>query len=107
VPTARPLAALGTVVRQARHYAGPGPGWTVAAAAGALHLCLGGPRPLAAQKVKTPWLGDGRARATPQDVRRMLFLYAVGGLITAALAAVLLILRMGGRFTLLPLVSGA
>jgi hypothetical protein len=48
--------------------------------AGAFGLALGG----------GPWIGDGRARVTAQDVRSAAYLYAVGALIHAGCVALAL-----------------
>jgi adenosylcobinamide-phosphate synthase len=57
-------------------------GWPVAALAGGLGLSLGGP-PHGA------WIGDGRARAEPGDLKRATYLLAVGCLLDAGVVAAL------------------
>ncbi|WP_247881147.1 cobalamin biosynthesis protein [Skermanella sp. TT6] len=59
----------------------------VAAIAGALDLSLGGPRREGEVMVRAPWIGEGRARAVPADIRPALALYAVACLLLAGLAA--------------------
>lgn len=84
VATASPAGALRTAVGEARK-APPGvAGWPVAAFAGALGLALGGPRREGEVTVTAPWIGAGRARATPADLRRALALYTGAGLVLAA-----------------------
>lgn len=90
VPSARPLAALRTMLRDARRHRSPNAGWPEAAVAGALDLALAGPRRYGAEVVKDAWMGDGRARADDRDIRRALALFAVactlnGLAVTAAL----------------------
>jgi hypothetical protein len=35
----------------------------------------------------SPWIGDGVARATPGDIRRALYVYAVAGVINLGMVA--------------------
>jgi adenosylcobinamide-phosphate synthase len=63
------------VWRDARHHRSPNAGWPEAAMAGALGLRLAGPRVYGAMRVEDGWMGDGRAAATPGDLRRALALY--------------------------------
>jgi adenosylcobinamide-phosphate synthase len=88
-PTANARRALVTVLRDARKHRSPNAGWPEAAMAGALGLALAGPRPYHGQMQASPWIGDGRARATPHDITRALYLYAVACLLVMALTAAL------------------
>ncbi|HEU0070925.1 MAG TPA: adenosylcobinamide-phosphate synthase CbiB [Alphaproteobacteria bacterium] len=91
-PTANPWRALVTTLRDARKHRSPNAGWPEAAMAGALDLALAGPRPYHGQLQPGPWIGSGRARVTPHDINRALYLYAVACLLTmAAVAAAALI----------------
>ncbi len=92
-PTARPLKALKAMWRDASKHRSPNAGWPEAAVAGALDLALAGPRHYSKETVNDPWVGDGRARATPKDIRRTLYLYLVACLINAAWIAALVIVR--------------
>jgi adenosylcobinamide-phosphate synthase len=67
--------------RDAGKHRSPNAGWPEAAIAGALDLALAGPRRYGALVVDDPWLGDGRARATPADIRRALAVFVVACLI--------------------------
>lgn len=87
VPGANPLRALTTMVRDSRKRRAPGAGWTESAVAGALGLSLAGPRRYGGEVVRGPWIGDGRARATPTDITRAVYLFAVACLIAIAIAA--------------------
>jgi adenosylcobinamide-phosphate synthase len=95
VPGASPLRALTTMVRDSRNRGAPGAGWTEGAVAGALGLSLAGPRRYAGEMVRGPWIGDGRARATPADITRAVYLFAVACLISIGLAAVLALAATG------------
>ncbi len=95
VPRARPAAAFRIMLRDARRHRSVNAGWPVAAMAGALDLALDGARRDGAAKARPPWLGDGRARAGPDDLRRGLFLFAVACLIDAALVGLLALGRGG------------
>ena len=75
VPGASPAGALRAVRRDARRHRSPNAGWPEAAMAGALGLRLGGPRQYAEDYVDDPWMGDGRAAATADDIGRALRLY--------------------------------
>jgi adenosylcobinamide-phosphate synthase len=75
MPEAHALPALRIMLRDARKHRSPNAGWPEAAAAGALGLALAGPRRYRGHVVDDPWLGDGRARATPFDIARALRLY--------------------------------
>lgn len=91
VPTARPLSAARILLRDGGKAACPD-GRALAAMAGALDLSLGGPRLYAAVTVPGEWIGSGRARLQPDDVRRALMLYAVSGVVLAgALAATIVV----------------
>src|SRR6266852_3626385 len=86
-PRARALPALRTMLRDARKHRSPNAGWPEAAAAGALDLALAGPRRYQGHVVNDPWLGEGRARATPADIDRALRLYLTACLLQWALVA--------------------
>lgn len=79
-------AGLRAVRRDAGHHRSPNAGWPEAAMAGALGLRLAGPRVYGETLVADGWMGDGRAEATPTDLRRALALYR------AACAAQILLL---------------
>jgi adenosylcobinamide-phosphate synthase len=91
VPGGRPLAALRTILRDARKHRSFNAGWPEAAGAGALGLALSGPRRYHGESVDEPWIGDGRARAVPGDVERACRLFLVACLAHAALAAAYLL----------------
>ena len=56
--------------------------------AGALGLRLAGPRRYHGAAVEDAWMGDGRADATPEDIRRALALLARSCLALAVLVVV-------------------
>jgi adenosylcobinamide-phosphate synthase len=88
-PRGNPAAALRTMWRDARKHRSVNAGWPEAAAAGALGLALAGPRRYGAERVNDPWIGEGRARATPGDMRRALYLFIAACLVHAGLIALL------------------
>ena len=65
------------VWRDAGRHRSPNAGWPEAAMAGALGLRLAGPRWYGGVLVEDAWMGDGRAAATVQDLRRALRLYRI------------------------------
>ena len=89
VPGAGPSRSLRIALRDARRHRSPNAGWPEAAAAGALGLALAGPRRYQDGVINDPWIGDGRARATPRDIERALYLYAVACLVNAAVVALI------------------
>jgi adenosylcobinamide-phosphate synthase len=95
VPGGNPFAGLRMMWRDAAKHRSMNAGWPEAAAAGALGLALAGPRRYGATMVDDPWIGDGRARLTHDDVARALRLFAIACLLHAALAAFYLLLRHG------------
>lgn len=79
--------------RDASRHRSPNAGWPEAAMAGVLGLRLAGPRVYGETLVADAWMGDGRAEATPADLRRALRLYrAACGVQAACLALVALLL---------------
>ncbi|WP_210207713.1 cobalamin biosynthesis protein, partial [Rhodoplanes elegans] len=94
VPGASARGAWTALRRDAGRHTSPNAGWPEAAMAGALGLRLAGPRVYGGNRVEAAWMGDGRAAATPADIRRaiLLFRVAFGG--TAALLAVIAIPMM-------------
>jgi adenosylcobinamide-phosphate synthase len=94
VPTANPKAALTTALRDARKHRSFNAGWPEGATAGALGLALAGPRSYEEGTVNDHWMGDGRARATPKDIQRALYLYAVACLITAGIVGAITLVRL-------------
>jgi adenosylcobinamide-phosphate synthase len=90
VPKGKPVAALITMVTDARHHRSPNSGWPEAAAAGALGLALGGPRKYPGLMVEEKWIGSGRAKAQLADIHRALHLFTVACLMDAGLVILLL-----------------
>ncbi len=64
-----------TMLRDAGKHASPNAGWPEAAMAGALGLRLAGPIAYDGVVQAKPWIGDGRADAGAEDIRRGLTLY--------------------------------
>lgn len=87
---AKPGGAFRTMMRDARKHPSLNMGWPIAAMAGALGLSLGGPHRDGGVVIAEPWIGEGRARATPADIGRALALYAVAGLILVGMVALLM-----------------
>jgi adenosylcobinamide-phosphate synthase len=93
VSRGRPDRALKIMWRDARKHRSPNAGWPEAAMAGALDLALAGPRRYGELVVDDPWLGDGRARAIPADLRRALMVFIVACLIQVLILATLALLK--------------
>ncbi len=94
VPTGNARAALKTAFRDAGKHRSFNAGWPEAAAAGALGLALAGPRRYGDHVVEDAWMGDGRARATANDIRRALYLYGVACLLVGGMVAALALIRL-------------
>ena len=73
--SARPLAALTCMGRDARHHRSPNAGWPEAAMAGALGIRLSGPRIYDDHIADEPWVNAGCPDPLPRDLRRGLALY--------------------------------
>jgi adenosylcobinamide-phosphate synthase len=93
VSRGRPDRALAAMWRDARKHRSPNAGWPEAAMAGALGLALGGPRRYGELVVNDPWLGTGRARATPADLRRGLMIFIAACLIQLLIVGALALLK--------------
>ena len=92
LPGAAPGRALRTMLQDAPKHSSPNAGWPEAAMAGALGLALLGPRRYEGEAAADEaWLGDGRADATADDLRRTVRVFAVAcalvAVLTAAIAA--------------------
>jgi adenosylcobinamide-phosphate synthase len=95
-PQAQARASIRTMLRDASKHRSPNAGWPEAAIAGALGLALAGPRRYAEGVVDDPWIGEGRARATPVDMLRALLIYVVAcALLAATILALWLLLESG------------
>lgn len=86
----RPVRAVRTMLRDAKHHKSPNSGWPEAAMAGALDLALGGPRKYPGLVVDEKWIGSGRARAGVADIDRALHLFSAACLLDAGLVILLL-----------------
>jgi adenosylcobinamide-phosphate synthase len=75
------LCAFAAVERDAGRHRSPNAGWPEAAMAGALGLRLAGPRRYGESWVDDAWMGDGRAEANAEDIRKALALYKLACLI--------------------------
>jgi adenosylcobinamide-phosphate synthase len=92
-PHARPGRALKVMLRDAGKHRSLNAGWPEGAMAGAFGLALAGPRRYREHVADDPWIGDGRARATPVDIRRGLYLYLVACLINGGWVATVAVIR--------------
>ncbi len=86
---ASPLGAWRAVTRDAHRHRSPNAGWPEAAMAGALGLALAGPRRYGGRTVEDAWMGRGRSRATPDDIRRALRLFVAACAVHACFLAAL------------------
>ena len=89
---ADPTAAWWAVRRDANHHRSPNAGWPEAAFAGALGLRLAGPRRYGESMVEDAWMGDGRAEATAEDIRRALSLFGGSCTVLAGIATLLIVI---------------
>ncbi len=94
-PKANPLSAFKTMLKDAGKHPSPNAGWVEAAMAGGLGISLAGPRKYKDRAVNAPWIGSGNAKATPSDIKRALYIYAVAMLLSILLVAVIAVFRLG------------
>ena len=80
---ANPARAARVMIRFAGRHASPNAGWPEAAMAGGLDLALGGPRRYPSGVSEAAWIGEGRARLEPRDIRRAQSLYMVANILLA------------------------
>jgi len=97
---ANPRDAWRVMRTDARRHRSPNGGWPEAAMAGALNIALSGPRQYHGHATNEPWVGRGRARLKPADIRRALRLYvracgALAGLVGLVLMVKLAIFGAG------------
>ena len=88
-------AAIAAIRADAGRHRSPNAGWPEAAMAGGLGLRLAGPRSYGGRIADDPWIGGGRAEATPDDLRAALACarracLLQGSLLTAAVTAAVL-----------------
>lgn len=85
------IAALGTMLRDARHHRSPNAGWPEAAMAGGLGVRLSGPRAYGSHLNNEPWLNEGARDPVATDIAAGLAVYrralAVAALALASIAA--------------------
>ncbi len=93
-PSANPIHAVRTMLKDAGNYRSLSKGWPLGAMAGALGFALGGPRKFTQATISEPWVGSGTAQVTHQDIRRALYLFAVACLINSAWVGALALIRM-------------
>jgi adenosylcobinamide-phosphate synthase len=91
-------AAWRAVRRDAGRHRSPNAGWPEAAMAGALGLRIGGPRVYGTARVDDPFMGEGRAEATSDDVRRALEVYRVACLVQLGLLVAIAGLVLSARW---------
>ena len=96
LPGTTPAAGWRALWRDPSHHRSPNAGWPEAAMAGALGLRLGGPRRYAGEVVDDAWMGEGRAAATPADIRRALRVYVLACAATGVLLVLAALLVASG-----------
>jgi adenosylcobinamide-phosphate synthase len=87
-------AAFDTVRRDARHHRSPNAGWPEAAMAGALGICLAGPRSYGGVMTDDPYVGEGRTTLWSTDIRKALDLYRTACAVQLAVLAGLVLLSL-------------
>jgi len=81
------LAAIRSMLRDARTHRSPNAGWPEAAMAGVLDIKLAGPRKYPGEIVDAPYIGPGTPEVTVDDMRRALRLFVLACLVHAAAVA--------------------
>ncbi len=96
-PGGRPARALMVMVRDAAKSPSPNAGWPEAAMSGAIGVALLGPRSYHGAVARDPWIGEQfPARASPRDIHRALFLYAVACFLLFATIALVALRALAG-----------
>ncbi|MBL8669016.1 MAG: cobalamin biosynthesis protein, partial [Alphaproteobacteria bacterium] len=95
VPGASAGRALRTMLAHAKHHRSQAAGWPIGALAGGLGLALAGPRRYPQEIVQEAWIGTGRARLTPVDLKRGGLALTVAAGLNALLLCLLVLLRLG------------
>ncbi|MCC5971904.1 MAG: cobalamin biosynthesis protein CobD [Pararhodobacter sp.] len=90
--SARPVAALGCMARDARKHRSPNAGWPESAMAGALGIRLSGPRLYGGMVTPEPWLNATAPDPRASDLFRALALYRRAMLLLAAGVAAIALL---------------
>ncbi len=93
---ASPVGALRAIFRDAGRHRSPNAGWPESAMAGALGLKLAGPRSYGGVVVQDAYMGNGRANANANDIKRALRLADVAWSIMFAGIAALWIFTARG-----------
>ncbi len=93
VPAASPGRAFEVWLQTIRQRRALDSGRAQGAVAGALGLTLAGPRRPDGKVAGAAWVGDGGARVNPPDVVRAVLLFAVAGVIAAAIVAAMVLVR--------------
>jgi adenosylcobinamide-phosphate synthase len=94
-PTASPAKAFRAMMRDSGKHKSMNAGWPEAAMAGALNIALAGPRRYSNTVVDDPWMGDGSAKVTMQDIERALYMYTIANLINVIWVAAIAVVRFG------------
>ncbi len=92
-PTANPAKSFRAMMRDSGKHKSINAGWPESAMAGALNIALAGPRRYSNAVVDDPWMGDGSAKVTVQDIERALYMYTVANLINVIWIAAIAIIR--------------
>lgn len=89
---ASPAAGWRTMWRDAPKHRSPNAGWPEAAMAGALGICIAGPRVYDGVYTPAAYMGDGRRNLTAEDIRAALRIYRVADGLLVLLAIGLAVL---------------
>lgn len=91
-PRANPFRAIKFIHKFAGKHASPNAGWPEGAMAGALDFALGGPRRYPGGVKEAAWIGSGKARLKPADIRASQTLYLISNLVKLGLVTILAII---------------
>lgn len=85
VPRCKPFGAVAILFLHPRRIRSLWRRWPLCAMAGALYVCLGGPRRTVQELIRDEWVGTGSAKATTPDLARAQWLYLVSQVILLVL----------------------
>ena len=92
VPSARPIKSFRSIIMYYNNIYYDHLSIALSAFAGALNLALAGPRKFSKETLNVPWIGDGTAKATHQDIQKSLYLYATVCLINSLIIVILILI---------------
>jgi|GEM_PF-1415967 len=93
VPRCKPFGAIAIPLLHARRIRSLWRRWPLCTMAGALYVCLGGPRRTTEALIRDEWVGTGSAKATTRDLARAQWIYLVSNVVLLVLLGSMLLVQ--------------